>query len=98
MSVDANEVRKIAHLGRLELNDAEIEALGRDLNNILGYVSKLSELDTEGIATLEHAADFGETLRADENRPSLPREESLENAPKSENGCFAVPKIIEGGE
>jgi aspartyl-tRNA(Asn)/glutamyl-tRNA(Gln) amidotransferase subunit C len=47
------------------------------------------------VPTLAHAAETGDTWRADENRPSLPREEALRNAPKAADGCFAVPKIIE---
>jgi aspartyl-tRNA(Asn)/glutamyl-tRNA(Gln) amidotransferase subunit C len=95
MTIERDEVLKIAHLARLKLTDDECAALGRDLNAILAYVEKLGELDTEGVPTLAHAAETGDTWRADENRPSLPRDEALRNAPKAADGCFAVPKIIE---
>ena len=95
MSVGNEEVKKIAKLARLELTGDEVTALGADLNAILGYVDQLSALDTTGVPTLEHAAEFGDSWRDDENRPSLPRERSLEVAPRSVDGCFAVPKIIE---
>ncbi|MDH4228284.1 MAG: Asp-tRNA(Asn)/Glu-tRNA(Gln) amidotransferase subunit GatC [Nitrospirota bacterium] len=95
VGISRNEVLKIAKLGRLRLTDAEVDALGKDLNAILGYVAKMGELDTTGVPTLEHAAEFGDTCRDDENRPSLPREEALASAPRTGDGCFAVPKIIE---
>lgn len=95
MTIARDEVRKIAHLARLELTDAELDALEGDLNAILGYVAKLEELDTGGVPTLEHAAEAGDTWRDDAPRPSLPREKALEAAPDPADGCFSVPKIIE---
>jgi len=95
MTIARDEVRKIAHLARLELTDAEMDALEGDLNAILGYVAKLETLDTSGVPTLEHAAEAGDTWRDDANRPSLERERALESAPDQADGCFSVPKIIE---
>jgi len=95
VSIERDEVRKIALLARLELTDAELDGLQGDLNAILGYVAKLEELDTQGVPTLEHAAEAGDTWRDDENRPSLPREKALAPAPEPADGCFSVPKIIE---
>ena len=95
MSIERDEVRKIGHLARLELTDAEIGALGEDLNKILAYVEQLNGLDTTGVPTLEHAAEVGDTWRDDVNRPSLPREKGLGVAPAQADGCFSVPKIIE---
>ena len=95
MTIERAEVHRIAHLARLELTEAELDRLGDDLNKILAYVEKLGELDTTGVPTLEHAAEVGDTLRDDTPRPSLPREKGLAVAPKTADGCFAVPKIIE---
>jgi len=95
VTIERDEVRKIAHLARLELTDAELAALEGDLNAILGYVAALERLDTTGVPTLEHAAEAGDTWRDDESRPSLPRERALESAPEQADGCFSVPKIIE---
>lgn len=95
MTIERNEVLKIAHLARLELTEEEIERLGRDLNQILGYVDKLGELDTSGVPTLEHAAEMEDAWRDDEPRPSLPREAAMAVAPSTRDGCFQVPKIIE---
>jgi aspartyl-tRNA(Asn)/glutamyl-tRNA(Gln) amidotransferase subunit C len=95
VTIERDEVRKIAHLARLELTDAETAALQVDLNAILGYVAALEILDTTGVPTLEHAAEAGDTWRDDGNRPSLPRKKALESAPEPADGCFSVPKIIE---
>jgi aspartyl-tRNA(Asn)/glutamyl-tRNA(Gln) amidotransferase subunit C len=94
-TIKRDEVLKIAHLARLKLTEAEVDALSRDLNAILAYVGTLSELDTEGVPTLDHAAEAGDTWREDAPRRPLPRERALENAPRTGDGCFAVPKIIE---
>jgi len=95
LSIERDEIRKIGHLARLELTDTEVDALGADLNKILTYVQALNELDTTGVATLEHAAETGDTWRDDVNRPSLPREKGLSVAPAQADGFFSVPKIIE---
>lgn len=95
MTIGRDEVQHIALLARLKLTDDECDALGRDLNAILAYVDQLGELDTEGVPTLAHAAETGDTWREDENRPSLPREAVLQVAPLTGDGCFAVPRIIE---
>lgn len=96
MTIQTGEVRKIAHLARLELTDAECAALEGDLNAILAYVAKLEELDTEGVPTLEHAAEAGDTWRDDANRPGLSQQDALAPSPDTGQGCFSVPKIIEG--
>jgi aspartyl-tRNA(Asn)/glutamyl-tRNA(Gln) amidotransferase subunit C len=95
VTIARDEVRKIAHLARLQLTDAELIALEGDLNAILGYVATLERLDTTNVPTLEHAAEAGDPWRDDANRPSLPREKALESAPEQADGCFSVPKIIE---
>lgn len=95
MSVDLADVRKIARLARIALSDAEAEALVPDLNNILGFVEQLGEVDTTGVAPL--AAVIPNTLRL---RPDVVtdggiRDDVLANAPQGEHGFFAVPKVIE---
>lgn len=95
MTIQRDEVLKIARLARLELTEAELASLGDDLNKILAYVEQLSALDTTGVPSLEHAAEVGDTWRDDVSRPSLPRERGLAVAPAVADGCFQVPKIIE---
>ena len=95
MTIGPDEVLKIGHLARLNLTEAEVASLGKDLNAILAYVETLNALDTTGVPTLAHAAEAGDTWRDDTPRPSLAPEEALTNAPRTGDGCFSVPKIIE---
>lgn len=91
------DVAKVAHLARLKLSDAELEALTSQLAGVLEYVDVLNELDTEDVEPMVHAVELSNVLRADEPRPSLPREAALANAPKSDGRFFLVPQIIDAG-
>lgn len=90
------EVRKVALLGRLKLSDAELEDYASKLGQILGYVEMLSELDTEEVEPLVHAIELSNVFRPDEVQPSLPREQALANAPKTDGRFFLVPQILGG--
>lgn len=94
-TISIKDVKHIATLARLKFDDAEAEKIKDDLNSILGYVEKLSELDTEGVEPTSHILDIYTVTRADEAKPSLSNEEALANSPKSENAHFKVPKVIE---
>jgi aspartyl-tRNA(Asn)/glutamyl-tRNA(Gln) amidotransferase subunit C len=95
MSVDAAQVRKIASLARIAVTDGEVDAMTGELNNILGWVEQLGEVDTDGIEPL--AAVIPNTLRLREDRVDDGdiRDAVLANAPQAEHGFFAVPKVIE---
>lgn len=95
MAITKSDVVHVAELARLALTDKEIELYTGQLSRILGYVEKLSELDTKGVSPVFHTEAPHAVLREDAARPSPPREASLMNAPDSERGCFKVPKIIE---
>ena len=95
MKITRNEVEYVATLARLSLKDDEIDALTSDMDSILAYVEKLNELDTGDIVPTAHAVPVENAFREDQVRPSLGMEKALKNAPKSENGCFRVPKVIE---
>ncbi len=95
MALSKEEVQKVAHLARLELKGEEETALTTELNNILGYIDKLSELDTEGVKPTFHAVPVTNAFRADERKTVITAEEGLKNAPDSEEGSFKVPKVIE---
>ena len=88
------EVREIAVLARLELNDQEIERMTSDLDAILGYVATLKELDTSSVEPMTHAVPFDCPLRPDLVGVSLPLEEALQNAPRREASFFQVPRIV----
>ncbi|MFC7537715.1 Asp-tRNA(Asn)/Glu-tRNA(Gln) amidotransferase subunit GatC [Sphingomonas sp. GCM10030256] len=95
MSVDTATVRHIAKLARLQMSDAEVEALVPELNNILGWVEQLGEVDTDGIEPLTAVIEQKLRLRDDVVNDGNCRDAVLVNAPDAQHGFFAVPKVIE---
>ena len=93
--IDAEQVRKVAKLARLELTEAEIEEFTGQLGAILGYVEKMNELDTTGVEPLAHCLPISNVFRADEVCESLGTEKTLANAPDRDGSFFKVPKILE---
>ena len=94
-SLTLDQVRAIARLARLELSDDELAHLAPQLGAIVGYVALLREVDTKGVEPLAHALPVQNVFREDSPTESLPREQALANAPKSREGCFAVPAVLE---
>jgi aspartyl-tRNA(Asn)/glutamyl-tRNA(Gln) amidotransferase subunit C len=95
MSVDAATVRHIAKLARIAVSDSEVEALAPELNNILGWVEQLQEVDVEGVEPMTAVIPNKLRLRDDEVTDGGRRDDVLANAPAAEHGFFAVPKVIE---
>ena len=95
MKISREEVLKVAHLARLELDGGETDGLTGDMNSILGYIDKLAELDTGNVAPTSHAVPVTNAFRGDKRDDYFTRDEGLANAPDSEDGCFKVPKVIE---
>lgn len=89
------DVRHIAGLARLELDDREVETFRAQLAQILAHVNQLRQLDVTGIEPMAHACPARAALRADEARPGLPRGEALAMAPRAANDLFLVTKVIE---
>ena len=81
----------MARLARLELSDDEVERMAGELSDILEHVERISALDLDGVEPTTHVVELENVLRADEPRPSLPRETALEPAPDPEDGAFRVP-------
>lgn len=94
-AITRKEVEHVANLARLQLTEEEAERYTKDLNAILDFAAKLNELDTSNVAPTSHATDVKNVMREDVNRPSLPREEVLKNAPDHEEGQFKVPAVFE---
>ena len=94
MAVTLKDVEHIAELARLKFSDEELKSFTHQLNEILNYVEKLNELDTESVEPLSHPVEGNNAFREDELRPSLNREEALKNAPDSDGEFFKVPKVI----
>ena len=95
MSVTAETVRHVAKLARIAMSDAEIDALVPELNNILGWVDQLAEVDTDGVEPLTAVIDLKLRLRDDVVTDGNNRDKVLANAPDAQHGFFAVPKVIE---
>jgi aspartyl-tRNA(Asn)/glutamyl-tRNA(Gln) amidotransferase subunit C len=95
MPVSTEQVRHIAKLARIAMSDAEIARLAPELNNILGWVEQLAEVNTDGVEPLTAVIDQKLRLREDVVTEGNIREEILANAPDAQHGFFAVPKVIE---
>jgi aspartyl-tRNA(Asn)/glutamyl-tRNA(Gln) amidotransferase subunit C len=89
------EVLHVARLARLELEPPEIERMTSELSAIVGYVQKLSELDTTDVPPTAHVHIDRIALRDDEPRPSLTHEEALADAPRVAHDGFAVPGFVD---
>jgi len=95
MSVDIDQVRHIAKLARIAMSDEELERLVPELNNILGWVEQLGEVNTDGVEPLTAVIDQKLRLREDAVTDGNCRDAVLANAPEAQHGFFAVPKVIE---
>lgn len=95
MKITKDEVKHISLLSRLLFSDKEIEVFSKDLNSILEYVSKISELNTDDVEPTSHVVPLMNVMRDDVVKPSLNIEKVLQNAPDKEDECFKVPKIIQ---
>ena len=94
MKITVKEVEGVANLARLEVTTEEKQHLTEQINRILLYMEKLNELDTTRVVPTSHAIDLHNAFREDRVQESLPRNESLENAPESNDAEFIVPRII----
>ena len=94
MALTADDVASLARLARIELTEAELEVLAPQLDVILESVARVSEVAAQDIPPTSHALPLTNVFRADELRPSLPREEILAGAPAAELMRFRVPRIL----
>ncbi len=94
-SISFEEVKHIANLARLPINEEGLTKFRNELTAILDLFSKLKEIDTEGIIPTSQVTRLENVLREDEVRPSLPQRTVLSNAPKSHNGYFVVESIFD---
>ena len=92
------DVAYVAELARLELTDEEKSVFQPQLENIVGYVEKISEVDVSGVEPMMHGRTLVNVFREDVERPSMDRAEALANAPAKVGDEFLLPKIVEGAE
>jgi aspartyl-tRNA(Asn)/glutamyl-tRNA(Gln) amidotransferase subunit C len=95
MSVDADTVRRIAHLARIAVAEEEIEHLKGELNAILAWVEQLGEVDVAGIEPMTSVTPMQMKMRQDEVTDGGIAEDVVKNAPASEDNFFLVPKVVE---
>lgn len=95
MKVDKNTLEKIAHLSRLYFNKNDEEKMLKSLNDIIGWVDQLSEVDTENVPPLTHMTEEVNVLRDDTKPTNLDREDGLKNAPQQNGEFFKVPRVLE---
>lgn len=92
------QVRHVARLSRLALDEPQLRRLTPQLESILEYVAKIDEVDVAGVEPMAHATPLVNVLRDDVPREPLPLEQVLRNAPETDGPFFKVPKIIGGDE
>lgn len=95
MPVDADTVRRIAHLARIAVKEDEIAHLQSELNSILSWVEQLSEVDVNGVEPMTSVTPMAMKKRADVVTDGGIPEDILRNAPASEENFFLVPKVVE---
>ena len=93
--ITVKDIEYVAELARLDLTDEEKKLLTPQLKDILGYVEKLNQLDTDKIVPTSHILSLKNVLRHDESKKSLDQGKVMDMAPKKQDGMFRVPRIIE---
>lgn len=95
VTVDKKLLENIAHLSRLQFSEEDEAAMRNDLNDILKWVEKLDEVDTEGVAPLIHISSEVNVLREDQVGTHLDHEKGLMNAPRRDSNYFRVPRVLD---
>ena len=95
MALDKGTVRRIAHLARIRVADAELEAVRHDMDSLLGFVEQLNEVDTEGVEPMTSAVEMQMRRREDKVTDGDQRDAVLANAPDPERGFYTVPTVVE---
>ncbi|UTW52799.1 Asp-tRNA(Asn)/Glu-tRNA(Gln) amidotransferase subunit GatC [bacterium SCSIO 12827] len=95
MSLDKNDVRRVAFLARIKVDEADLEPVAQDLNNIIGWVEQLAEVDTDGVAPMTGATGMVMTRRDDVVTDGGDPEKVLSNAPDRVGDFYTVPKVVD---
>ncbi len=95
MSLGPDDVKNIAHLARLEIDDDKVEEYASSLSSILDMVEQMNAVDTSEIQPMAHPMDVAQRLRADEVLEENQRDAFQKIAPRTEDGLYLVPKVIE---
>jgi len=95
MSLTEADVKRMAHLARIEIEQTEVAPMLAQLSNIMGLVEQMQAVDTEGVAPMAHAQDLSLRLREDRVTETDQHEAFQAIAPEVEAGLYLVPKVIE---
>ena len=95
MTVDTKTVRKVARLARIAVPEERLEPLAKELNGILQWIEQLNEVDVQGVEPMTTPVKMTLPMREDVVSDGNIRDQVLANAPKSEDGFFVVPKVVE---
>jgi aspartyl-tRNA(Asn)/glutamyl-tRNA(Gln) amidotransferase subunit C len=95
MRIDKETLNKIAHLSRLEIAEKDVEKMMQDMTNMVTFVEKLNEVNTEGVEPLTTMTHEINRLREDEPKQDQSQEQVMHNAPKKDTDYFRVPKVLE---
>ena len=95
MALSIDDIKKIAHLARIEVSDAEAQSTLTKLTGIMGLIEQMQAVDTAGILPMSHSQDVVQRLREDVITKENLREEFQKNAPAVADGLYLVPKVIE---
>ena len=92
--ITTEDIEYVAKRAKLKLSEDEKEKMVKQMDDIVEFANKISELDTENVQPTNHILDIKNVFREDILKPSYEREEILKNAPKKEAGCIVVPSIV----
>jgi aspartyl-tRNA(Asn)/glutamyl-tRNA(Gln) amidotransferase subunit C len=95
MSLSLDDVRRIAHLARIEISDAQAQATLAQMNDIFAMIERMQQVPTDGIEPMSHPLGGVQRLREDKVTEGNAREANLRNAPESQDGLFLVPKVLD---
>lgn len=95
MSFETKEIKKIAHLARLAISNDQANSLVNDFNNIIGFVEKMKQSDTENVKPLSHPYDISQPVRDDQVTEKNERQSLQSIAPDTKAGLYIVPQFIE---
>lgn len=93
-TISTSDIQHLASLSSLALADDEVDGLRQDLENIIGYIEQLGELDTAGVEPTYQVTGLENVWREDEIQPGIPAEKLLEMAPEKQNNQVKVPQVL----
>lgn len=95
MAIDRETARRVAHLARIEIAEADLDGMARELSRILAFMDQLAEVDVEGVEPMTSVTPMKLPWREDVVTEGNRREDILANAPETRDGYFVVPKVVE---